>query len=217
MAAMKPEQIAAVAFAAGARDKATVARAVAVALAESSGDPSKVNNNPGTGDLSYGLWQINMLGSLGPARRKEFGISRNEELLDPGVNAKAAAKVSNGWKNWTPWSVFKSNAYLKYMPEGEKAAAKVVGEFGELKDTSIVEDVAESGIPGAIQRGISNLAENLFRAGLSVGALVVALVLLVLGVVILMRDPLAKVAKTAAQVAPAGKLAAGAGKVAKVL
>ena len=37
----------------------------AIAMAESSGDSAALNNNPNTGDLSYGLWQINMIGDMG--------------------------------------------------------------------------------------------------------------------------------------------------------
>jgi Lysozyme like domain len=75
-------------------------------------DPKAYNGNARTGDKSYGLWQINMLGNLGPARRREFGISRNEELFNPTTNAKAARKVFQG-QGFSAWSVYKSGQYLK--------------------------------------------------------------------------------------------------------
>jgi len=57
-------------------------KAAAVAYAESTGD-TKAHFTPeesnGT-DNSYGLWQINMIGDLGPARRKQFGLKSNKEL-----------------------------------------------------------------------------------------------------------------------------------------
>ena len=51
------------------RDHDEALIATAIALAESGGDPSAHNDNPKTGDDSFGLWQINMFKELGPARR----------------------------------------------------------------------------------------------------------------------------------------------------
>lgn len=89
--------------------------AAAIAMAESGGNPNSINNNPKTGDLSYGYWQINMIGSLGPSRRRQFGITSNTQLLDPLTNAKAAVMLSNGGSNFTPWSTFKSGAFRNFM------------------------------------------------------------------------------------------------------
>lgn len=86
--------------------------AYGVVMKESSGNPRAFNGNRGTGDQSYGLFQINMLGSLGPARRKQFGISSNEDLFDPLTNAKAAFRMSNGGKDFGAWGIG-PNAYRK--------------------------------------------------------------------------------------------------------
>lgn len=93
---------------------ASIPTAVAIALAESSGNPSAHNAVPP--DDSYGLWQINMLGPLLQERLKAFGISSASALLDPMINAKAAFIVSNGGKNFNPWTTFTSGAYQKYLP-----------------------------------------------------------------------------------------------------
>ena len=77
----------------------------AVAMKESTGRPTAYNGNRYTGDNSYGLFQINMLGSLGPSRRASFHIKSNNELFNPLVNAKAAYKMSNGGKNWSAWDI----------------------------------------------------------------------------------------------------------------
>lgn len=87
--------------------------AVAVALAESSGNPRA--HNPVPPDDSYGLWQINMIGRLGPERRRQFGLSRNEELLDPLTNARAAYAVSSHGTNWRPWATYTSGQYRRYL------------------------------------------------------------------------------------------------------
>lgn len=85
-----------------------------ISMAESGGDPRAFNGNARTGDKSYGLFQINMLGNLGPARLREFGISSNEQLFDPATNIRAMLKVSNNCRSWTPWSVYKNGRYRTY-------------------------------------------------------------------------------------------------------
>lgn len=88
--------------------------AYAVAMAESSGNAGAYNGNAGTGDKSYGLFQINMLGAMGPERRAQYGLSSNDALFDPLTNAKVAYKLSQGGTNWSPWSTYKNGSYLQY-------------------------------------------------------------------------------------------------------
>lgn len=88
--------------------------AYAIAMAESGGNARAHNGNAGTGDNSYGLFQINMLGAMGPERRKRFGLSSNDDLFDPLTNAKVAYKMSNGGKSWGPWSTYGNGAYKTY-------------------------------------------------------------------------------------------------------
>lgn len=109
--------------------------AAAVAKAESGGRSGVVNDNPRTGDLSYGLWQINMIGRLGPARLKQFGISSYEQLKDPLTNARAAFILSGG-SNFTPWSVYKSGKYKSFLPEAQKAAGVAPSQYTSSKITS---------------------------------------------------------------------------------
>ena len=92
----------------------------AIAMAESGGDSNAHNNRPP--DDSYGLWQVNMIGNLGPARRKQFGIGTDDELKDPVVNVNAAKliKQSQGFK---AWSVYSSGAYRKFLPAAQQSAS----------------------------------------------------------------------------------------------
>lgn len=98
----------------------------AIAMKESRGNPLSHNGNRKTGDNSYGLFQVNMLGSMGQERRDKFNLDYNAELLDPVVNAKVAYHMSNGGKNWSAWKGTKTQAakfWLSQFPDKAKAKA----------------------------------------------------------------------------------------------
>jgi hypothetical protein len=159
------EQIAAYAKGAGVTG-GNVAIAVAVALAESSGDTNSHNALPP--DDSYGLWQINMLGSLGPSRRAQFGITTNTQLFDPAVNAKAMAILSSQGTNWKPWSTYTSGKYRFYLPRGETAAGTSASvETVGLSDTF-------SNI-GALADTLSN-PKTWVRVSMALGGLILVLI-----------------------------------------
>ena len=75
----------------------------AIAKKESNGRPLAFNGNHKTGDSSYGMFQINMIDSLGPDRRDKFDIASNAELFNPVKNAEIAYYMSNGGENWSSW------------------------------------------------------------------------------------------------------------------
>jgi cell wall-associated NlpC family hydrolase len=89
--------------------------AYAIAMAESGGNANAHNGNAGTGDNSYGLFQINMLGGMGPERLKQYGLSSNNDLFDMLTNAKVAYKMSKGGTDWSPWSTYNRGDYKKYL------------------------------------------------------------------------------------------------------
>lgn len=98
----------------------------AIAMKESRGNPLSHNGNRKTGDNSYGLFQVNMLGSMGQERRDKFSLDYNAELLDPVVNAKIAYHMSNGGKDWSAWKGLKTKAakfWLAQFPDKAKAKA----------------------------------------------------------------------------------------------
>jgi len=86
----------------------------AVVMRESRGHPTSHNKNANTGDNSYGLFQINMIGSMGADRLAKFqdkvGITKMADLLDPVANAKAAYYMTAGGKDWGSWGLG-PNAY----------------------------------------------------------------------------------------------------------
>lgn len=77
----------------------------AISMRESRGHPLSHNDSKYSGDNSYGLFQINMLGSLGADRREKFGIQTNAELFDPVTNAKAAFYMSARGTNFGSWGL----------------------------------------------------------------------------------------------------------------
>jgi len=98
---------------------------VAISMRESSGDPAAFNGNAATGDKSYGLTQINMIGGMGPERREAFGLSSNEQLFDPQTNARVAFELSNNGTNLSPWGAYKglSNTYNTDVAAARTAVA----------------------------------------------------------------------------------------------
>ena len=93
--------------------------AYGVAKAESGGRAGAKSHPSLLKDDSYGLFQINMLGDLGPARRKTHGLSSNEDLYDPATNARVAYAISKGGTNWKPWSAYTNGRYLERLgPSG---------------------------------------------------------------------------------------------------
>jgi Lysozyme like domain len=106
----KPNTIPGYAKAAGFTG-ADLAIAVAVALAESGGNPNAYNPETAAGtpqDMgSYGLWQIYL------NAHPEFA---GQNLLDPQTNANAAFSVYQAAGNsFKPWTTFKTGAYLSKM------------------------------------------------------------------------------------------------------
>jgi len=101
----------------------------AVVKKESNGRPLAFNGNVKTGDNSYGIFQINMIGGLGVARRDKFGLDSNKDLFDPVVNAQIAYYMSNEGSDWSSWGVGKFpyngdtdqamyNLWITKFPEG---------------------------------------------------------------------------------------------------
>lgn len=99
----------------------------AVVKKESNGRPLAFNDNSRTGDSSYGIFQINMIGGLGVDRREKYELKTNTELFNPVINAEIAFHMSNGGENWNSWKVGSGyngvdqeryNAWYTKFPEG---------------------------------------------------------------------------------------------------
>lgn len=77
----------------------------AVVKKESNGRPLAFNGNTRTGDSSYGIFQINMIGGLGVTRRDKYDLDSNKDLFDAVINAEIAYHMSNGGEDWTSWKI----------------------------------------------------------------------------------------------------------------
>jgi hypothetical protein len=170
--ALTPAQIAQYAHQAGFRGQGLTI-AVAVAMAESSGNPKAHNAKPP--DNSYGLWQINMLGSMGPARRDQFDLKSNDQLFRPDANAKAAFAISNGGSNWSPWSTYTNGMYKSHLDAARRAAQTVTHDKRGHRDNApadakgdrwIVLDLAELAI---LARKFQHFADRVEHVRRTVG------------------------------------------------
>jgi hypothetical protein len=89
----------------------------AIVMKESTRRPFAHNDNPSTGDNSYGLFQINMRGAMGPERLNKYGLETNEDLFEPITNASIAYKMSDGGKNWSAWTTYeKAKGIVNQFP-----------------------------------------------------------------------------------------------------
>ena len=95
----------------------------AIAKAESGGNAGIRNLNPSTGDDSRGLWQVNMLGSLGPARLKQYGLSDASQLNDPNVNARVASSILKS-QGLGAWGAYTNGSYKQFLPQMQAAAGQ---------------------------------------------------------------------------------------------
>jgi hypothetical protein len=84
--------------------------AVAVALAESGGNPNVYNPETATGtpqgEGSYGLWQIYL---------KDHPEYANDNLYDPQTNANDAYELYSNSGGFSPWATYNSGAYQAYL------------------------------------------------------------------------------------------------------
>jgi len=160
-----------------------------IARRESSMNPLALNPNANTGDLSYGLFQINMLGGMGPERRKALGLKSNEELYDPATNVRAAKYIYD-MQGPQAWSVYDSkdpaftnlnlnddnnftveNTYNFTVEEPKKETQNKKDPFQQLMLGQLFRGINPTGTTGhpfqqmlgAIQRQGQQFADNLVK------------------------------------------------------
>jgi len=105
----------------------------AIAKKESNGRPLAFNGNTLTGDNSYGIFQINMINTLGDDRREKFDLDHNADLFNPVVNAQIAYHMSNGGEVWRAWHIGK-DAYTSTSGSHYAKFKQWLGKFPTTKN-----------------------------------------------------------------------------------
>lgn len=133
---------------------------VGIGTAESSLNPQAFNPNVDTGDQSYGIFQINMLGGMGPERREQFGIKSNEELFDPLTNAKAAKAIYDQ-QGLGAWSVYKSGAYEQYVPQMDQIPYTPGNPPPMVPDNAVIYDKTSTDPSKQTRKSVNEILSNL--------------------------------------------------------
>ena len=92
-------------------------QAWAIVKAESNARPMAYNGNRKTGDSSYGIFQINMLGELGIDRKEKFELKSNILLFDPVINSEITYYMTKGGKDWSSWSSLNGARFKEFVNE----------------------------------------------------------------------------------------------------
>lgn len=154
---MDPYDVARLLYKRGFRGK-DISNMLAISWRESRWIPGAMADDDD--DLSYGLFQINMMGNMGPARRGYFKISKNEELYDPETNVKAA-RILFGGGNYAPWNI-DGNPLAKTESIMPKAQA-VTKDLGFGGGDPVVHTPTRQGDGIVVQGGTSvNIAPNIY-------------------------------------------------------
>lgn len=134
-----------------------IVMAVAIALAESSCNPSAQGFNGPTsgcpnGSVDRGLWQVNS------CYHSEVS---NACAYQAQCNADAAYNISGAGSDWSPWSTYGNGAYISQLP---LARASVFGISFQLKNTAdgtcLDADAANVGNGGKIFQWTCNSSDH---------------------------------------------------------
>lgn len=194
----------------------------AIALAESSGDPTSTNptDNGGT-QTSWGLWQISDGTHNQPV----------PNILDPNVNAAAAVAKYHS-QGLRAWGTYDTGAFRKYLngansppatadtPAAPAGSALASSGGGSSKNTCVIKLPSATIIPGVAHLGGGCLLAESELKALKGGALVVAGgAVFVVGALVLVAYGLGqtgagRTASKALQVTPVGRGATTAGRAA---
>lgn len=134
--------------------------AVAIALAESGGNPQAYNPESAAGapqgQGSFGLWQIYL---------KAHPQFSGANLFDPGTNAAAAYSIYSSAGGFSPWSTFTSGAYQgnlaavnAAMPQTQPVmvatdATDATDATGATSDATVASGLGDGGILALVALG----------------------------------------------------------------
>ena len=189
---LSDQQIADLAYNAGFRGEA-LRWAVAIAKAESGGNPSAYNPEAAAGTApnagSRGLWQI--YGTAHPQYNSSIAF-------DPAVNARAAFEVYREVGNrFTPWSTFNNGMASQYVNALKiKQPTKTTSTGSGQQSTPI----------GAIQNTVQNVQSNVQALFFDKGLMIAGIVLILVGLFVIFQKPATQIVQTGAELALAAAL-----------
>lgn len=218
MATLSDAQIAAYAKQAGWTGK-DIPIAIAIALAESSGNPAVVNYLGCTG-----LWQVYV-----KVHQPRHPLWTTEWLKQPANNAQAAYTIwREAGNSWRPWTTYTSGSYRRFSKRANDAA-QVTGSAdataGLLDNPLITNPIGRALVPGVDDVLDATTALSEFVGKIKdphnqrrILFVLVGIVLVLVGLINLsaVPDKLISTAKVATDVLPQTRVAKVAGKVGKV-
>lgn len=152
---LSSDQIAQFAYSAGFRGDA-LATAVAVALAESGGDPDVLGDlslQDATWGPSVGLWQVRSLKT-----QKGTGGDRDQlALTSPSHNATAAYHISNGGSSFKPWTMYTNGQYKKYLSAAQASGTAANSTGGTAGSVTAVKGTVGYPVPAPSKLSIEPL------------------------------------------------------------
>ncbi len=97
---------------------ADVSIGVAIALAESGGNPRAYNGSNSNGSNDAGLFQINSI---------HTALRASGDVYNPADNTRMARTVyTDAGNKWTPWSTYNNRSYVVYLSRGQAASGNPV-------------------------------------------------------------------------------------------
>lgn len=212
MATLSDAQIAAYAKQAGWSGK-DLPIAIAVALAESSGNPEVVNYLGCTG-----LWQVYV-----KVHQPRHPLWTTEWLKQPANNAQAAYTIwREAGNSWRPWTTYTSGSYRRFSKRANDAAKVTGSDAAAVIDNPILRALT----PGPVEDALDATAALSEFVGKikdphnqrRILFVLVGIVLVLVGLINLssVPDKVISTAKLATDVLPQTRVAKVAGKVGKV-
>lgn len=136
--------------------------AVAVALAESGGVSDAKGGPNEDGSYDWGPWQIN---------DKAHNVSQ-EVKTNVGANWAQAYQISDRGTNWTPWTTYKSGAYLAFMAQAQVGVNHPDGSYQDKNEIPNTPGSAAASIASGLLPDSWTKAATWIRVGEAVAGVI---------------------------------------------
>lgn len=126
--------------------------AVAVAWAESRGNPGATGRNPGSYDR--GLWQINS---------KWHPDVSDSCAYNAACNARNAVRISSGGSRWSPWATYNNGLHHKFMGQARSACSSSRDELDDEENVGwsrVIKEVAKRAFKDELDDDLEDCIEN---------------------------------------------------------